>query len=311
MRHHIQKAVQIYAEKGLISVAKSAMRFAPIEMNNLVFALRHGAGTRVMEEDWDTLLILDACRYDMFAKQVPFPGKLESRISLGSSSEEFFEQNFMGGKYNDSVYVNSNPYLPYLGLDRGVFHAVVDCLDEWDPDLRTIPPERVASATEAARERFPNKRLIVHFMQPHAPFIGETGLNLVGEGLPTDPGREREQVIWEHLDSGDVDVDAVWRAYRENLDVVFWVVETLVKSIDGKTVITSDHGNLVGERLGPIPTRKKYGHPYGVRAPGLVRVPWFTIDSGERRLISADPSIESDTISKSTIDYRLEALGYR
>jgi hypothetical protein len=39
-----------------------------------------------MDEDWDTLLILDACRYDLFAEEVPFGGRLESRISLGSSS---------------------------------------------------------------------------------------------------------------------------------------------------------------------------------------------------------------------------------
>ena len=36
-----------------------------------------------MKEDWDNLVILDACRYDMFKKLNTINGKLEYKISIG------------------------------------------------------------------------------------------------------------------------------------------------------------------------------------------------------------------------------------
>jgi len=40
----------------------------------------------------------------------------------------------------------------------------------------------------------------------------------------------------------------------------------------GKSVITSDHMNLLGERLFPVPT-KGYVHPIGLHKPELLKVP--------------------------------------
>jgi len=109
----------------------------------------------------------------------------------------------------------------------------------------------------------------------------------------------------------------VWEAYNENLDIVLTEIEALLDELDGKSVITADHGNLVGERLGPVPTRRKYGHPYGVHTEELVKVPWFILE-GEtrreiRREIRSEPAIESDdeNISETELEDQLEALGYR
>ncbi|AXG11128.1 hypothetical protein [Haloplanus rubicundus] len=314
MRHHLRKAREIYAGGGLRTVVGSALRYAPVEFNNAVFHLRHGNGTHVMAEDWDNLLILDGCRYDLFEETVDMDGTLESRISLGSSSEEFLERNFGGKTFHDTVYVNANPYIPRLNLDRDTFHAVIDCLDDWEPNLQTIPPEPVADALREANADFPDKRLVGHFMQPHAPFIGKLGQRIVGGGWRSDESGEGEQGIWNYLRDGtaDVDLGTVWDAYRENLEVVLESVEALLDELDGKTVITADHGNLVGERLGPIPTRRKYGHPYGVHAPGLVRVPWFVVPFDDRREITADPPIDrGSTADQETVEQRLDALGYK
>ncbi|MDZ7731075.1 MAG: hypothetical protein U5K37_09350 [Natrialbaceae archaeon] len=76
-------------------------------------------------------------------------------------------------------------------------------------------------------------------------------------------------------------------------------------------MITADHGNLVGERLWPIPTRPKYGHPYGVHTQALVKVPWFVCESTDRRDIYSDPPVERDRVSDDTLEDRLAALGYR
>lgn len=313
LRHHFRKAREILSNEGPLEMAKSAIRFVPVEVNNYAFQLQHGSGTYVMDEDWDNLLILDACRYDMFAAQIGLNGMLESRISLGSSSEEFLERNFDSRTCHDTVYVNANPYIPRLGLDKGTFHAVVDCLKDWDQDLETVRPETVADAARMAHESFPNKRLVAHFMQPHHPFIGETGRDLMGSGLSIDSDGERDPVIWDHLESGsaDVSLETVWTAYEENLNIVLSEVESLLDDLEGKTVITADHGNLLGERLSPIPSRRKYGHPYGVHTPELVRVPWFVCDGSERRDIRSDPPVESERASESEVEKRLEALGYK
>ena len=57
---------------------------------------------------------------------------------------------------------------------------------------------------------------------------------------------------------------------------------TLIESLDGKTVVTSDHGNLFGRRLWPIPLQK-YGHPPGLRFPELIEVPWHETPFENRR----------------------------
>jgi len=311
MWHHLRKAKEIYRDAGVLEVSESALRYIPVEIKNLLFRLQQGRGTRIMNEDWDNLFILDACRYDLFAENVQLSGKLESRISLGSSSEEFLERNFDDGPFHDTVYVNANPYVPKLGLDSDTFHSVVDCLDSWDDELETVRPETVSAAAKEAARNFPDKRLIIHYMQPHTPFIGETGKKIgtggwtVGEDVHSLPS------IWEQLRTGSVNPDLAWQAYQENLKLVLDEINPLLASFGGKSVVTSDHGNLFGERIWPFLTSRRYGHPYGVHTEELVKVPWFVVDSEQRRNTTEDPPVEQETISNDEVENRLQALGYK
>lgn len=306
MRHHLERAKHVYSDRGLADLVRTAASYAPIEVNNAMFRLRHGEGTRVMEEDWDTLILLDACRYDMFAERVPFDGDLQSRISLGSTSEEFLEQNFGDGQYHDTVYVNANVYLSKLGLNEsGAFHAVVDLLDEWDEDLEIAHPETVTQAAREVHEEYPNKRVIVHYMQPHLPFIGERGLEL------------REQVgqrnAWIPFRNGQrpITIDELWEGYNENLEIAFDYVSELLNNIDGRVVISADHGNMVNERQGPLPTSRMFGHPWGVYSPELVKVPWFVLEMCSRRTVTEEAPTEFENYSDGLVTERLESLGYR
>lgn len=308
VRHHLKRATQVYKHRGLADLVRTAVGYAPIEVNNAVFRFRHGRGARVMDEDWDTLILLDACRYDMFAKRVPFDGDLQSRISLGSTSEEFLEQNFGDGQYHDTVYVNANVYFSKLGLDEDdTFHAVVDLLDDWDEDLEIAHPETVTEAALDAHEEYPNKRVVVHYMQPHLPFIGEEGLAL----------RERvgQRNAWIPFRNGrrPISIDELWTGYNENLDIAFEYVSELLDEINGRVVLSSDHGNMVGERQGPIPTKQMFGHPWGVYTSELVRVPWFVLEYERRRTTTAEPPVRTETsnLSEGTIEDRLRTLGYR
>ena len=320
MRHHLRRAKHVYETRGLVETARTALGYVPIELNNLAFRSRYGTGTRVMDEEWDTLLVLDACRYDMFADRAEaFAGRLnagtrlESRISLGSTSEEFLQRNFGDGTFHDTVYVNTNPYLPKLGLDDGTFHAVVDLLSAWDSESGTVRPETVVEAALDARERFPNKRLIVHFMQPHIPFIGKTGREITGDGWSVNDSDRDTRSVWSYLRDGKLDAstDLVWKAYTENLDIALSHVESLLDSISGRTVVSADHGNLVGEQLFPVLSKQRYGHPYGVYTPNLVKVPWFVVDDPPRCEIRTNPPVRSPSRSDATVEKRLRDLGYK
>lgn len=274
------------------------------------------AGVDVMEEDWDNLLILDGCRYDVFEERNSLPGGLRRVRSRGSQSLEFMRQNFEGRTYHDTVYVSANPYT--TRLTAGTFHDIWELFtDHWDHEYETVLPETVTDATVRAHEEHEDKRLVAHFMQPHIPFIGEMGQKLSHTGLAHesldvygDDGQKRYPV-WSNLRYGftDIDEESVWEAYRENLDIVLSHVEELCEELPGKTVITSDHGNLFGERLTPIPV-KGYGHPAGIRIPELVDVPWLVIE-GERREVCSDPPLRRTDSDDDIVQERLEDLGYK
>ena len=272
------------------------------------------SATDVMAEDWDTLVLLDGCRYDLYRDRTTFANDVERRTSVGSDSWEFLDGTFGGRQCHDTVYVTANPHA--YRLPDGVFHYHRNLLDEaWDPEVGTVRPPDMAAAVREANERFPDKRLLVHFMQPHFPFLGETGRRLTGPGIDMhldDEERSGELDVWDKLRYGELDRAVVWEAYRENLDIVLGTVRSLDADLDGKTVVSTDHGNLVGDRLRPVPVRG-YGHPRGLYVPELVEVPWQVISSGDRRTIRADPPVETDDDgpSDAVVADRLRNLGYK
>ena len=268
-------------------------------------------GVDVIARDWDNLLILDGCRYDLFANGAEIEGNLRKVRSKASHSGEFMEANFEGRQLHDTVYVTANPHA--YDIDKDVFHAVENLLDDkWDERTQTVSPGAVVQTAVDVHERYPEKRLIVHFMQPHFPFLGDTGREFSHRGI--DMHREETGNAlnpWLALVSDpELSLETVLKAYEENLEIVVPHVEELVRRLSGKSVVTSDHGNLIGERGFPIPV-KQYGHPRGVRNPGVLDVPWLEIPARDRRRTVAEPPIcETKEHDQAAIEERLRALGY-
>lgn len=268
----------------------------------------------VMTEDWDTLVLLDACRYDTFADVSTLEGDLLAVDSKGSYSWEFMKENFEGRELHDTVYVTANPYAE--DLSNGVFHAIESVLGEWDEELGTVLPADVTNAVINAYEMYPNKRLIVHYMQPHQPWIGPTAdtirkrtevsgwmHNRVADG-GTDHGRGEFGLVRD----GVISHDEMEQAYRESLQIALDNVYELLNTVPGRAVVTADHAELLGERITPI-TRRWYGHPTNLKSKTLRRVPWLEVPSETRRDISPDPPVES-TMNVEAREDRLAALGY-
>jgi hypothetical protein len=296
---------------------QGALHYFGAELNRWLSKRDRHNGNNVMNEDWDNLIILDACRYDDFVKHHGFEnGYLEKRRSLGSDSWGFIQHNFVGHSLHDTVYISANPFT--RTIPDGTFHAVHNLLEEyWDDSAGTVRPGDVVDATRSLLKKYDDKRIIVHFMQPHFPFLGPTGEEISSAGLIELD--ENQNPLWQtdaysvwtmlRFKTSDVTVDTVRNAYIENLNIVCSHVQTLLKELGGRSVITSDHGNLFGERTAPIPARA-YGHPRDFFVDELVEVPWYIID-GDRRSTTSDPPITGNNVDESVIEDRLASLGYR
>jgi hypothetical protein len=274
-------------------------------------------GIRILDKEWDNLVVLDACRFDVFEKLNTVSGTLSKRVSASSNTPEFLRRNFSGKEIHNTVYVTANPQVDLHLTDE--FHYIVPVWkDHWDETLHTVPPDIMSEKAVEAHGDFPDKRIIAHYIQPHYPFIGDLGRNELEDHAGMElskrlasgaEGRRDEKSIWELLYEGDVSRDLVRRAYEENLELVFPHVERLVDQFVGRTVITSDHGNAIGERAWPVPARI-YGHPPDIRIPALVDIPWLVVETDERKAVVTEPPTAANRNDREVVEERLADLGY-
>jgi glucan phosphoethanolaminetransferase (alkaline phosphatase superfamily) len=75
---------------------------------------------------------------------------------------------------------------------------------------------------------------------------------------------------WDAFIAGGITKKEFWQAYRANLELVMKEVEKMKNELKGKIVLTSDHGDALGEH-------GIFVHPPNVRIEELVKVPWVVI----------------------------------
>lgn len=226
-------------------LAKMATRKLP-KVNN---------ADKISELEWDNLIILDACRQDLYEE---VNEETDFRNSVGSHSRDFVRENFSKGDWEDTVYISSNGHSSPEIFENltgrrpeDVFHAFYNTFDTgWDEDAGVVLPEAMVNDAMSAEKLFPDKKKIIHFMQPHVPFVAS-----------------EKEFHWDDVARGKVSDEEAWLAYRKNLEYVMPYAEELAEELEGKTVITSDHGNLIGEN-------DMYDHPEGLNVEPLRKVPW-------------------------------------
>ena len=288
------------------------------KINIMYDSVRHqDYGELIINKDWDNLLILDACRYDTFEEEYTshrIDGDLFKFRSAASQSYEFMKKNFEGRQLYDTVYISANPFTP--NLDPGIFHSLINLLDEWDESMQTVLPETVVEKAIEIEKEYPNKRLIIHFMQPHYPFIGETGKKIKhrghGNGSEADTSQPNiwEVLQWRHKGYENVNEETVWEAYRENVNIAIKSATELSEELQGKTVLTADHGVHIGDRMRPIPARG-YGHSPGLRTQEVTEVPWFVVEKNHRKEITEDIPDTTAYEEFDSVEERLKAFGYK
>jgi len=218
------------------------------------------------------IIILDACRYDFFEKVYRgyLSGELLKVKSANSATPYWLRETWVA--YYDCVYVSANPFImpnPPEKTRRGDevrkwlkgyepakhFKRIVPLyLTDWDEELGTVPPDRVVKRT--LENLYP--RMVVHFLQPHAPYIGKKKI------------LAKDMRIAEKLRRGIITYEDVLEAYEENLRFVLEHVADLVTKVDHEVVVvTSDHGEMI--------TPKWIEHPPDKFIPELIEVPWLWV----------------------------------
>ncbi|QRY23495.1 sulfatase-like hydrolase/transferase [Halobacterium sp. GSL-19] len=285
---------------------------------------RMSLGTNVYERDWDVLLILDACRIDTLrevADEYEFIDDVETMWSVGSQSDEWMANTFTE-EYRPEIekthYVTGNGHASQLFErhnlppknnttpldvsrwnleDLSTFDAVdMVWQDHHDETYGVALPRSMTDhAIQASRDNNPD-RLMVHYMQPHRPYIGHA----IREGRPPT---ELEQEGYEQLEAGEADRDVVYDMYRETLRFVLDDIEELLENLDAETVaITADHGESFG-------ACGAYGHPEGFPYPIVKKVPWVETTATDEH--SREPDVESSQTDQIDVEEHLEDLGYR
>jgi hypothetical protein len=215
---------------------------------------------------------------------------------------------------HDTVYIAANAVVG-TSADRVDVYKLVGLWNEiqqGDHD-DVVDPESVVKEALTLSDKYPNKRLIIHFLQPHTPFIRRDGQRI----LVDSPYRD-----YDAARNGDISNEEIKAVYKENIEHVLDHVDDLIQQLDGQTVVTADHGELLGEGVGilteilhprwSIRERRNfdYGHYSHLRKPELVNVPWLVIEDNERRDIVAEDPVGVEMKSRD-FEEHLKALGYK
>lgn len=305
------KLVRLNRRRDFFYLWKPKIIFPWLLNNYLVLKnpeLSKNNAIKVMKKKWDYLIILDACRYDIFKLVVSNDAK--AVISGGSCTQEWLEWNFKGD-FKDVVYIAGNPHFSNFNLTRTLgfnpFYKVVEVWDYgWDKKFKTVHPKTLTEEAIKALEKYPNKRMIIHFNQPHHPFLTNQKLIEIDSGTArniNDYEKKKKLTGWQAAKKGIVPVREVLLAYVDNLKLVMEYVNQLVNKLTGKVILTADHGDQTGEYM-------LFGHAPNYRTRQLVIVPWYIAKNTKRKILDRELFVDQnkEELEKKVIHRRIQHL---
>lgn len=180
------------------------------------------------------------------------------------------------------------------------FSKIIEAWDtEWNKELDTVHPRDLTNL--ALKEN--DEKTIIHYVQPHRPYIS-ADINkhtwwMKKELENQDKSRKRQffektRKLWKPIFTKmpselqkrtknllgvgnsfeellkEVGEEKVKQYYREDLELALKEIKRFVEEVDGKIIITADHGELLGEN-------GKWEHHIGGTEPQLTEVPWMEV----------------------------------
>jgi len=248
-------------------------------------------------------------------------GTLQKAVSPAATTTEFLFRVFKK-KHDDIVYVSGNVFINSKGIPlsdydfnaKEYFKNIIDVwYFGWSEKYGTVHPSEMNRNAIVALDIHPTKRIILHYMQPHYPYLCYGGdvtqqkINNHNTSVKKSASRIihnsslmskfnrfiyrnfKEETIWKvarfcgkTVNSGIARIwlehgrDGILNGYMENIRIVLIYVKQLVERYpDKRFLIISDHGEWLGEK-------GLYGHfKSHLREPPTLCVPWFEV--GGRR----------------------------
>lgn len=235
-------------------------------------------GFNLLDEKWDYAIVMDALRYDI-TRGVRVEGESFVRRRSPASATMEWVSRCIRHPRKDIVLVTANPYVSDIkireltGLHQPFYKNVAAWDIGWDTETRSTPPWRMLDISLKALKKYPDKRMLFWFLQPHAPFLGfnPEGVKLTNELREGILENRMGLNVWRALSAGLINRDETWDAYNKNFRIALHGgVYELLGHLEGDIVITSDHGNCFGE-MGIV------AHPQRVHISPLVDVPYARV----------------------------------
>ena len=243
-------------------------------------------GSLIKEGKFNTLIVLDACRYDTFvevAYELNINGDLKCVDSEVLGTATWYFKNWMGfpGE-SELIGIIANPWGMRYSL------KFIETYKAWDEtaDAAKVDPDRTM---EFYRKYAAGKKAMIHFIPPHQPFISPKGLDLYkklgidlsGMGGTNWDDRDNFKSLshiqkWISAYGRKGHWPEVKDAYKDNVRFILEKILRWMPEFLPPVVITADHGEVVGEG-GPNNTGG-YGHCHS--QPNVIKyqrlVPWLT-----------------------------------
>lgn len=305
---------QDYRDHGLRGLRVTAERTESWLIGNIldetVYRFARRNAQNVYEREWDVLILLDCARIDMMEAvrdEYDFIREVGEHVSPGTTSPEWMKYTFTDeyeDEMSETLHVTANTS-SHRVLDASDFlHLEEVWRDGWDDEYKTILPQTVTDRAIAYHRELHPRRTILHYMQPHLPFIpfpDVAASEISGPGV----GRNRGKTVPELAEDG-YSREELWEFHMENLRCALDSVEVLLSNIDAdRVVISSDHGQALGEN-------GEWGHPRGSSLDCLRRVPWCVTSASDSG--TYDPEYEigkEEGEDDLSVEDKLRYLGYK
>jgi hypothetical protein len=286
-----------------------------IRLRNRKTMSQKGQLQKLLSQDDFLLIIFDSCRLDSFKKMYSeyYSGDLQKVYTTNTFTKQYLRSYWSGN--HDVTYVAGGPVISdqnfeLADLSYRPSEHFSEVIPAWDmgykKELGVTPPEAV---TEVALDTTAS-RMIVHYFQPHAPYIGNERLRknqYDSDGTSISNIETRAESIldiYDEIKSGAVDDCSLRAVYESNLERVMEAAKPLISRSSQRTVITSDHGELLGED-------GRYLHG-GEPHPILCELPWFEVTDIVGDVTNINQKIEKGKKidQKESVKQQLRDLGY-
>jgi hypothetical protein len=263
----------------------------------------------IYERDWDLLILLDCATIKMMREvkdEYEFLTEIGELMSVGTTSPEWMRNTFINNFYEEmknTMYITGNTSSEIYLEDSMFLHLEEVWKDGWEKEVGTIPAKEITDRAIFLSRRQDADRTILHYMQPHPPFVTASEIEAgdVTRQHETGEGMNLRELYFK----AEYTRDELWDAHIENLRYVLDSVELLLSNVSAdRVVISADHGQAFGEK-------GVWGHPASAGVNQVRKVPWCVTAASDSGAYVPDRVLSKETNAEGlSREKKLEHLGY-